>query len=182
MRVFMAVDLPDALKDGITMLSKELGACGVRMVSKDAMHITLCFIGEVEENRIEGIKKVMDGIKAKPFELTMKGVGTFDPRMPRVVFIEIDKGGDELKGIYDQLRSGLEAIGLGMESREYTPHLTLARVRDPHRSRECLDRFLKTHKEDFGGFVCDSIKLKKSTFTGGDVVHSVLFEKRFASA
>lgn len=142
MRLFVAIDLPDTVKDQLDMLQAHIPTA--RWVKRQQMHLTLFFLGETD--RLADIKAGLASIETPPFELTLTGVGRFPKRYkqpPRVLWVGIDAG-LALTQLHEQVTSVLSGIGLAPEKRPFSPHITLARLK----TREMLpevDAFLNTH-------------------------------------
>jgi 2'-5' RNA ligase len=181
MRAFTAIDIPKEIKARINDASKQLRSIdGARLVDEDSMHITLHFLGEISDAQADHLKEAMASIDFAPFEISIKGIGFFEPERPRVVFAGLEKGAEEVKRLYALLYDPIIKLGIRLEEREYIPHLTIARLKfaGTHSAR-LLERFAEEHKEEFGSFECKSVALKRSDFTSGGVKHTTLYEKRF---
>jgi 2'-5' RNA ligase len=135
-RSFVAVELPGELKDELLELNGRLRAAdhsGVRWVDPRGIHLTLKFLGDVAVDRLDDITaaltKATQGIS--PFKLEVGGLGVFpNTRRVRVAWVGISGEIDKLQQLQQRVESSLAAIGFPAESRGFTPHLTLARVRD----------------------------------------------------
>lgn len=175
-RVFTAIDIPDTIKSRIAAEMRVLGRLGgVRLVDDTALHITLHFFGDLNYNQIEEIKAAMSVLDKPRFRVSLRGVGFFDRKRPKVVFIEVAEGADMIREIYYELRGLVKDPGIGWEHRDFVPHLTIARVNGYSDSlNRSLEDFAVSHTEEFGSFVCDRIVLKRSDFTGRGVVHTEL--------
>ena len=104
----------------------------VRWVKPEAVHLTLVFLGDIEESRVSIIQQVMDrvGNTNDPLELAVTGLGAFPQRgTPRVLWAGVDGDLASLYGIHKQLTLGLRAAGFAVEDRSLKPHITLARTR-----------------------------------------------------
>ena len=102
-------------------------------MAADRLHVTVPFIGEVDEPRSTVMADALGpGLALAPFELTVEGVGTFPERgAPRVLWAGIGRGADALGAVEEHVSSRLERCGVPREVRPYRPHVTLARVREP---------------------------------------------------
>ncbi|MGC8478853.1 MAG: RNA 2',3'-cyclic phosphodiesterase [Candidatus Micrarchaeia archaeon] len=186
MRAFIAIDVPNAIKDKAYKVAKEVAeAAKAREVDKEAMHITLHFLGEISESQKGKIESAIDSIEAQRFVIEIKGLGFFGGKVPRVAIAKIFEGRDELKSLYNMLYGPIEKAGVALEKREFSPHLTLARIKTEKLGRreieeiwEALKKLESAYKDfEFGSFLCERIVLKKSEFTGKGVIHTVLHEK-----
>jgi 2'-5' RNA ligase len=112
-------------------------------VGADRLHLTVRFVGELDDATATRVQQALaPPIAVAPFELTLEGLGVFPPKGPaRVVWVGINAGRDGMVAVEREVSARLERCGLPRESRAYSPHLTLARVRDAGglRSRALLD-------------------------------------------
>lgn len=127
-RLFIAIDFPQEIKGMLARLC--LGLPGARWTPEDQLHLTLRFIGEVDGGVFLDIREALHSLKASPLELTLKGVGFFPPRkQPRILWVGIDKN-DPLQLLKKRLDSTLSPLGLEPEKRKFSPHITLARLKN----------------------------------------------------
>ncbi len=140
MRLFVAVEIGERLAGRAAELIRELGKRTVdaaprarlTWLAANRLHITIRFIGEVDDVRAAAIVAALQPpIDVESFDLTLTGVGVF-PKSgpPRVVWTGIEQGRDDLIAVERELSSRLAALGIPAEGRPYSPHLTLARVRE----------------------------------------------------
>lgn len=141
-RLFVALDLPDDVKRSLAPLSRGLG--DVRWLTPDQQHLTLRFIGELDNGRINDVVEALSLVPGVPFELRLKGIGHFPPRgEPRVLWVGVDRN-PELKRLKRRIDRALLQAGLPPDTRKFAPHVTLARLKrspSPHR----LGTYLMTH-------------------------------------
>jgi 2'-5' RNA ligase len=136
MRVFAALPLPEQAVEKLGRLAEELQARypDLKVVKPSGMHVTMVFFGELNQEQILGVMRVMDSpeLKMASIQAVMGGVGQFPPKgQPRVIYCPISKGSPEigyLYRVYHRLVSGVEGLSLEAE-RDFTPHITLARNR-----------------------------------------------------
>ena len=136
MRNFIAVELTEELKKKIEEVQislKKINA-NVGWVKPGNVHATLKFLGEIPEDKIEKVfeatKKALEGIKG--FKLSLKDLGCFPNfRRPRVIWIGVEKGKEELALMQKKIEAEMERIGFPKEDREFSPHLTIGRVKSP---------------------------------------------------
>ncbi len=140
MRLFVAIELPRAVIAAATVVSQSLRervalvapAARVTWVSPDRLHVTLRFLGQMGDGQAAAIARVM----AHPFEvpaftISFGDVGTFPERgAPRAVWIALTAGLDACRRLEADVSSRLEPLGIPREPRPFSPHLTLARVRE----------------------------------------------------
>lgn len=175
-RVFTAIDVPYALKSRIVKEMQALrSVIGVRPVDDTALHITLHFFENLSYNQIEEVKAAMGMLRKPRFTISLRGVGFFDSKRPKVVFIRVAEGADRIREIYYELRDLVKDPGIEWERRDFVPHLTVARVNGYSDSLDGeLEDFAVSHTNELGSFVCDRIVLKRSDSTKEGVVHTEL--------
>ena len=125
-RLFVAIALPDPVKDRIALLCG--GIPGAKWIDRDNLHLTLQFIGEVPEDRMADIHHGLSRIRHHPFEIAVAGIGTFQQgRNATLLWAGVDRN-DELGQLRDKVEQALKREGLGSDGRRFAPHITLARL------------------------------------------------------
>ena len=141
-RLFVALSLPDPVKRSLEPLARGLG--DVRWLDPEQQHLTLRFIGELDNGRLNEVADALALVEGWPFELGLEGLGHFPPRgEPQVLWVGVAKSA-ELAGLKRRIDRALAAADVPPESRKFTPHVTLARIRAPL-SRERLATYLMRH-------------------------------------
>ena len=131
-RAFFAFPLPDTQRD---VLSRHLDRCAAvapefRWAPAGNLHLTVRFIGSAEQETAEQVAGRLDGQLGPAFDVALGGVGTFRRgRLARVVWLDVQEGGEGLKRIAARVEAECRAAGLEAENRAFKPHLTLARAR-----------------------------------------------------
>jgi len=134
MRTFIAINLGNLLRDRCIALQETLADSGtdVKWVEKENLHLTLLFLGEVEDRTLPALCRAVADCCGEhpPFTLGVESVGCFpNPRRPRVVWAGVAAGSAELIALHDALEPPLLDLGCyRREARQYTPHVTLGRV------------------------------------------------------
>lgn len=134
LRVFIAVPLPGSIKgalEGIQASWRER-AEGVRWVRPEGFHLTLKFLGNVPESKVEEIKGVMERVARDwvPFTVEVEGAGAFPSlRRARVLWVGVLDPQGKLRALFKALERGLRKLGFPEEERPFHPHLTLGRVK-----------------------------------------------------
>jgi 2'-5' RNA ligase len=169
LRVFIAIEVEDqdVLRNLIRIrdLIASSGA-DVKPVEDENIHLTLRFIGEVPVSVVEEVCKVLANLKHSRFEMHVKGVGVFPTiHRPRVVWAGIAEGSSELTELHNMVERELHRLRVPADREEFTPHITLLRVK----SGKGVDKLVKLIEEfkdaDFGATPVERIVLKKSTLT-----------------
>ena len=178
-RSFIAVDLDDTVREAIAGFQRTLTATGadLKLVETQNIHITLSFLGDVVVGAIAEICRVVDDVKFRPFEVELKGVGVF-PNMSRinVVWIDIVKGSETLRDIFNQLQPGIGRLGLRPDDRGFSPHITVARVRSGRNKDRLSKIVLDTQDSEFGKMIVEAVRLKRSVLTPEGPIYSTLHE------
>jgi 2'-5' RNA ligase len=134
-RTFVAIELGDDarayLAREVTRLQRALP--GVRWVDPANLHLTLVFLGELDDARLAAATEAAGAAASvKPFTLEVAGLGSFGPpHAPRVVWAGLRGNLPRLNQLYEALAAALEARGFPRETRPFAPHLTLARLKAP---------------------------------------------------
>lgn len=147
-RTFIAVRLPAAARRRLAEVEEALKESGadVKWVSEENLHITLKFLGYVENERMaavcDAVKSAVDGLR--PFDMSLSGVGAFPkPARPSVVWVGVRSGSEELKALAKQVEVAMERIGFAPEPRKFSAHVTVGRVKSAagsHKLREAIER------------------------------------------
>lgn len=125
-RLFVAIALPEMLRHRLAMLCR--GVKGARWADESNMHLTLRFIGEVEEPQAEDVAAALDRLRAPCFPLSLAGAGHFETRgRVRQLWIGIEPN-PALVRLQERIESALQREGLEPERRRFSPHITLARL------------------------------------------------------
>jgi 2'-5' RNA ligase len=138
-RAFLAIPLPQQLKDAVKTLQRNLQAQipDARWVRPENLHLTLHFFGDVEQETLEKIKVSVLSVKGckRPFPVEVKGLGAFPNRhRPRILWLDLEPK-NQLRKLYENYREQLQHVGLDTGSRPYSPHLTIGRLRQ---RKSCL--------------------------------------------
>jgi 2'-5' RNA ligase len=162
-RAFIAVDLAP-LPSLETFLGDLAQVKGLKPVDPRALHVTLKFLGDVEEALVESIGKAMEGScqGISPFQVEIAGSGAFPPKGgARVVWAGL-KGAEPLAKIAARLESSLEPLGFAPEGRGFKPHLTLARVKEASASNRARAIAMDYEGTGFGSKMVTEVLLKRS--------------------
>ena len=167
-RLFVAIDLPENVKQELSGLC--FGIPGARWVPEEQIHLTLRFIGEVDGGVFRDIQEALGDIRTDPFEIWVKGVGFFPPRKtPRVIWVGVEPH-DKVIVLRNRVESTLVRLGLEPERRKFSPHITLARLRDTSLSK--VTRFLAGHNLfATEAFPVHEFVLYSSTLTPKGAIH-----------
>jgi 2'-5' RNA ligase len=126
-RLFTGVEIPPDV--GQALASLRGGLPGARWIDPDNYHLTLRFIGDVDDTTAREVASMLGRVRRDAFELRMDGLSSFGGRKPRAVVAKVS-GGQALIEVQAEHERLMQRIGLEPEGRKYTPHVTLARLRD----------------------------------------------------
>ena len=166
MRSFIAIELPETLKKALADLQQELEKCGadVRWTRPENIHLTLKFLGNIEEDKADIIaEKITGTCKGQPdFELGISGVGVFpNKRSPRVLWAGIDLN-DDILALQEGIEEAMAFLGFEREKRRFSPHLTLGRFRSSRGKQALLDEMDAYMENIFGLMDVNSVLLMRS--------------------
>lgn len=136
-RLFTAIEIPQAIRMRLSLLRAPLG--GAKWIAPEDMHITLRFAGDTDGRTADEFVDFLAGVRARPFLVTIAGVGAFGGREPRVLWAGVEAG-EPLDALYRANDRAARASGLEPEGRKFKPHVTLARMRGVR--QEAAARFL----------------------------------------
>ena len=180
-RCFIAIELPDEIKAGLVQLQAQLKSGDqpwVKWVNPYSIHLTLKFLGSVAVDRIDQITGAMgEAVQgASPFHLQVKDLGVF-PNLRRVQVAWVGLSGevDKLVQLQQRIESNLAGLGFAPEPRRFTPHLTLARLRDrasPDERQRLGQLIADTRFEAAYTFQVDAISLMRSQLTREGAIYS----------
>lgn len=174
-RCFVAVELPESIRDEIRRIEDGLRMPGLRLVRPDLCHVTLKFLGDVPPGEIEKIREALSSVKADPFDVKVCGMGAFPGKSIRVVWLGLE---GDLTDLFRLVEDALIPFGFEQERRKFSPHVTLGRVGRPSPELSCqiATRLEKFDNVDLGSFSVDRFFLKKSTLTREGPIYEDLAE------
>lgn len=132
MRLFVGLSIPDDVAAGLQRLQG--GVPGARWSTREQLHLTLRFIGEVDGRDAATVDDALAAISAPSFHLELHAVGTFGGRDPRELWAGI-RANDTLLHLQKKIETAIQRAGLPPEPRKFTPHVTLARLKASPRGR-----------------------------------------------
>lgn len=185
MRLFVAVDLDPERHEAIVRAMAGLRRAAradawdrsVRWVPPHNLHLTIRFIGELDEAAGARVGMALAApLGVPPFDVVFEGAGVFPPRgAPRVLWIGVERGGEGLTRVFDVVESRLRRVGLAPETRPFSPHLTIARFRDRERpDGRRLDDAITSVRVGAGPQPVHSITLYQSRLTPAGPQYSAL--------
>jgi len=188
-RSFIAIELPEEVKTGLHRLQAELKLPQhnfVKWVAPQSIHITLKFLGNISPQKVAEVTRVMEQAShgVSPFQVDISEVGAFpNLRQPRVLWLGIRGEIDKLAAWQKRIDDGLAPLGFTKEARPFTPHLTLARLREGVSSgdrRDFGELVMKTPVEANYKVNVNSLSLMKSQLLPTGAVYSRLAEVKLS--
>jgi 2'-5' RNA ligase len=186
LRTFIGVDIGKSIRDRAVALQETLARTGadVKWVEPDNLHVTLLFLGEVDNREVPAVCRVVaEQVRQHAaFPMTIETLGCFpNPRRPRVLWIGVGEGSKELCALHDGLEPPLLELGCyRREERQYTPHITLGRVKS-ERPSELLGTALTKHTGWKGGQIAvDEILVMSSELASKGPIYTVLSRAKLA--
>ncbi len=126
-RLFTGIEIPSGVGQALSLLRG--GLPGARWITPDHYHVTLRFIGDVDVTTAQEIDSVLGRVRRNAFDLHLEGLASFGGRKPRAAVVTVAPAAPLLELQHEHERL-MQRIGLEPEGRKYTPHVTLARLRD----------------------------------------------------
>ncbi len=173
MRAFVAVEIQDeSILDAIAKIQSEF-KIRATPVNKKNMHFTLLFLGEITEDAVVSVKKVLDTISFKKIDVNFTHLGAFpNPRSPRVIWIGVDDtSSKQLVELASQVEKKLEPLGFRSD-KPFKPHLTIFRIKN--KVDGIPDIMEKFKKIDLGKYTMTELKFKQSILTPSGPIYSDL--------
>ena len=177
-RGFIAIDIGAFPK--LIELEKEIKSTGanVKLVEPNNVHITLKFLGDTEETKIDEIENIIKKSveETTPFDIQLIGTGVFpNPGYIKVIWIGI-KQGEQIGTIADKIDEQLIKLGFEREKRRFSSHLTIARVKTAENKEKLLQVIEKYRDTEFMSIKVDTVRLKKSELTPKGPIYTTLKE------
>jgi RNA 2',3'-cyclic 3'-phosphodiesterase len=178
MRLFTAIDLPVDVKDRLAALIGRLRpSARLRWSAAGNLHITTKFIGEWSAERLEELSAALRGVPGRPtIPVAVRGLGWFpNPRAPRVFWAGVEAG-EPLEDLARTTDLALARLGVPREERPFSPHLTLARIKEPAPLDRLREAISSLPSEEFGQFLADRFCLYESQMGPSGSVYGKLEE------
>lgn len=167
MRLFVSIDVPDGFADEIADLQAAFAdADGLRFTDPGSVHVTLKFLGEVDEGRlselVSTIETAVEESGVEPFEAEFGGLGVF-PSLEyiSVVWFGVREGSEEMTCLHEAIERRTVDLGFDPEDHEFTPHATLARM-DHAGGKELVQRLVRERDPTVGRTTVESVELTES--------------------
>ena len=172
MRLFVSVDLPPSFTDRVSDLQREFeDVSGLDLVDPAQTHVTLKFLGEVTADRIPALESGLAGALEEsgldPFTVRYAGLGVF-PSLEyiRVLWLGVEDGSEALTRLHERIEARTTAMGFDSDSHEFTPHVTLGRMKHAG-GKDRVQELVRERTPELGETTVDAISLTESTLTPG---------------
>ena len=181
MRSFIAIDLPEEVKKELNAnFLRQLRAMTFRMsvIKPEGIHLTLKFLGDVEPEMLDSINKALTPLllKLQPFELRLKEQGYFGSRScPKVLWIGLNGELESLKNLVETVEKTVCSMGFNPEERKFSPHVTIARVKERKPCRGLVEYFSSLNVPQLA-FNISSVYIKRSILQPTGAVYKTFYE------
>ena len=178
-RTFLAIDLPEEIKVQIENVQTRLKATvkGIKWTRPEGIHLTLKFFGNISENEIADIFRVVDKntVDIRPLSLKVLTLGTFpNLKRPRVLWLGIGGSVEKLFDLQKEIEKDLESIGFQRENRAFSAHLTLGRIKSPKNVSGLSEIMTNEKHYDAGSFCAGGLTLLQSDLTPQGAIYTKL--------
>ncbi len=181
-RVFLAIKIPDEISQKLSRFQNEIKKLDIdaKFVEEENFHINIKFFGNISDKKLKDILDVLNDLvkSTRLFEVDVQGVGIF----PSEEFVRVLWAGAQSEGLrqlHTIVEAKLEELGIPKDERRFTPHVTLARIRNPRNKEMFLDKIRENYKKEFGSFTALSMSLFESKLSKQGPTYGVIKEFRF---
>jgi len=187
-RTFIAIDIDKPIRDRAVSLQENLArsATDVKWVEPANLHVTLLFLGEVDDREVIQVCRAVGDCCASrpPFAMSIETVGCFpNPRRPRVLWVGVGEGASEITELHDALELPLLELGCyRKEDRKFTPHITLGRVKSEGPAENLAQALVKYSRWHAGTTMVHQVLVMASELSSSGPVYSVLSRARLSAS
>jgi len=182
MRCFIAIDIDEQIRKGLSDLQNELRRKAdsrkgdVKWVNPDITHLTLKFLGEIEDKRVVDVCNITAEVAGKHgrLELDVGSVGHFGGRSARVLWVGAGEGCDNLLQLHDDIEERLERAGWPREARKFAAHLTLCRIKNSKAGIKLAQATRGYADFELGTLLADSVIVYQSELTPQGPIYTAL--------
>lgn len=182
MRVFIAIDIDEPIREGLADLQNELrGKADIRKgdvkwVEPEAMHLTLKFLGEIKDEQAVDVCNITRDVagRHRSFELDVGQVGHFGGASARVLWIGVGQNCNDLLELQQDLEEQLDSAGWPKEGRKFSAHLTLCRVRNSGAGSKLVQLIRPYNDFKLGTIPADSVCVYQSELRPEGPIYTVL--------
>jgi len=179
-RSFFAFDIDDnRIVRRMSEVQGMLASTGadLKLVKPQNIHLTVRFLGDISPPMVDSIYEEMKHVSFSAFTIDIRGLGAFPkPNYPRVVWAGIKKGSDGLTDVFEQLEPRLRGLGFKPDTKGFSPHLTIARVRTGRNKDRLAEMIRELEDYEFGTVNAECLRLKQSDLTPRGPIYTNLRE------
>ncbi|MGQ9515103.1 MAG: RNA 2',3'-cyclic phosphodiesterase [Thermoproteota archaeon] len=179
-RCFVSIDIEDPMvRAKVEGIQRELllTHADLKFVDPKSIHITLLFLGEVDQKITKEMCKVLSGRELAPKRIRLEGLGLFpSASRPNIVWLGVTSGVDELNIAAEKVATLLKPFGFAPEERGFQAHVTIARVKSGRNGEKLVEKVREMSKEPIGEVITSPVRLKKSTLTPKGPVYETICE------
>jgi 2'-5' RNA ligase len=179
-RCFIAVECANReVVEGIRRVQAALESTGANLkhVEPENIHLTLKFLGEIPQHKVDEVAETVKEIGFTPFKFNVEEVGVFpNLRRPATIWAGITTGVSDLAAVFDEVDSKMGKLGFDRERRRFHPHLTISRVRSGKNRDQLVEELLAVKDQVFWEIKVTRIVLKKSVLTSKGPIYTTLAE------
>lgn len=176
LRTFICIELPAPVKDDLSRLQQALKRIDAKVswVKPENIHLTLKFLGDVQKSDIPLISSCVERVAGSipRFEIELSGTGCFPSvKNPRVFWVGLSRIPPELAELHQGIENGLNAEGFPLEKKEFSPHLTLGRAREP-KSSSLVGQALVSARFESNSFMVTQVIVMRSVLSSSGSIYS----------
>lgn len=183
MRLFIALEIPSSVRANLAALLASMRAITKepRWVRPENLHVTLKFLGEVAEEKVDAIRSALGEIRsAKAVSMGFRGLGFFpNEKHPRVFWAGMEAS-PNLKPLARDIEAAMEELGIPREKREFSPHLTLARFERPRLPEALCKLIADNQQREFGSLLTNEFRLIRSKLKPAGAEYTTVATFQFA--
>lgn len=172
MRLFIGIDIPDAMKRAAHSAALEILGDRAKVVDVSEMHITTHFIGEVEAKKSNDIMNLLSELRFGPFDASLAGLRFF----PGIAYAAVDSGREQMFQLHAEIGRRLDSGGIWYDRKRFVPHLTLARLKGEMGKVEMTSLESQYSSLSLGTFTVSSVSLKQSIPSSSGARHVELYK------
>lgn len=176
------MDFPEDIQRKVADVQRRFIDYDVKLVNPRLIHVTIKFLGDIDEKRVDAISDALQNINAHPFDAEINGIGVFpDVHHINVIWVGVNPSiPQHFEELHSAVERALSPFEIRADGRKFTAHATLARVKrlPPVQKRSLTNAIRELSDISLGRMRVDHIKLKKSTLTSDGPIYETLSEVR----
>ena len=183
MRCFIAVELDSFIRDNLGALRKQLQTelwgydKGIKWVKSENLHVTVKFLGDVDDNKIMDICNACDDAASEhsAFDIEVGSAGYFPLKASaRVIWAGVTQGAKELTGLFASVENNIEPLNFPRDNKQFSPHITLARIKNSENGRKAASIIDQLETHPFGIQAVEALTIFTSDLTSNGPVYEVV--------